>query len=44
MIHPEMRWKVPCGFRWSGVTGSQENRVVFVDEGDELIRETIVLA
>ena len=44
MIHPEMRWVVRCGFRWSGVSRPKENRVVFVDEGDEFVREAVVLA
>ena len=44
MIHSEVRWEVLGGFRWSDVTGPQEDRVVFVDESDKFIWQTIVLA
>ena len=44
MIHPEVGWEVLCGFWWSDIAGPQESGVVFVDERDEFVGETVVLA
>jgi len=44
VIHPEVRWEILCGFWGSDITGPQEDRIVFVDEGDQFVRETVVLA
>ena len=43
MVHPEVGWEILCGFRRSDVTGPQKNGVVFVDERDEFVWETIAL-
>ena len=44
MIHSEVRWEVLGRFRRSDVAGPQEDRVIFLDEGDEFIWETIALS